>query len=1000
MADQKFRHQALSDLKQLITMLDNNEAPDQLLLLSMNHMINLTGSRYAVLLHSDSNNQISALWQESEHFPTTGSNSPYLIDDRVKKWLLPALRRNSPLIANHQGHMKMIFDDPNACSFFHRLLLIPLTSTTGERKGLLAMADKATDYALRHIASLEPYLAFVMNVLLFEPLPGYEETVSSPHNNSDKSNKPDTASPSDKEYEDEHFHYSNHARLITDIDGYILMANQAAASLLALPSESLTGQAVTRLIPQIKLNLHPGNIPDNYHEKYQELKAFTRNGKEIPVRVTCESRLNESDLSFCITVQDISKELESVTQRQERILRIQHQQRSTLEVARLSTLGAEPFENLAHQICHITARTMNAPRVGIWLTEDDSPLFRNYCQTESHNAPYSECQPLVLTHKSPFARQLEQIRVMALTNLTEPHQQPDFLSKDYFKRHKINTLMCAAIVKESHLMGFLVIEDFDRLQWYDDQYNFAREVANYLHILILNEHRQRIQDALVIQEQQFRLLFYDSPMAMMAVDKDSFEFVAVNHAATEEFGYSQKEMLGSSIYDLIPIECVMGVHSLILSQGDNQEYSLLETRMKKHSGDIIDVEVHTHSIELAGKPSSLLVVHDITEKKRMEQSLRQTQKMEAVGQLVGGIAHDLNNITNIIRGHAELLELKLSDQEKIAKHIKAINKASDRTTSLTRKLMQFSRQQQINSQTYDTTEIIGDLIELITKSLTSNIEVVLNLAPDNWPVIIDKGDFEDVIINLAINARDAMDGKGTLTISTQNFSLVPGDPLLVRGREAGDYLKVSVRDTGSGIPSDIIDRIFDPFFTTKEKGKGTGLGLSMVYGFVKRSNGFMEVESRDNQGSCFHLWLPRSDQGVSQENDELSDTPDIHLNKPLPALVVDDEEDIRSSLSETLEHMGFEVSQAESADAAVQLLQNRKRSFSLMVSDIVMPGSQNGVWLAQWVKQHHPDTRIILASGYAENIQVADARKASCELLKKPFSRPELVRTLSRWSWT
>lgn len=1005
MADYNFRHQALSDLKQLITLLDENTPVDQLLRHSMSHMISLTGSNYAVLLHTDHEGHLAALVQYREvgtnsteitgnklqadktPLPPGTAHSPEQIA-KLKQWLLPALRKNEPLIINQINQIRIAFDNPETWSFFHKIILIPLTSASGERKGLLALADRQSDYSGKHITCLEPYLAFIMNILIFEPLPAdlFSETTLPTEaiiQSSDNS---------------EDFQSSHHARLITDIDGLILQVNQAAVNLLALPSENLIGQPITRLIPDIRLSLH---IADNQNQqsKFQELKALARGSKEIPVRITCDTRLKESDLSFCITVQDISQELESAGQRQQRLIRIRHQQSSTLEVARLATQGSESFEDKVRQICHITARTMGAPRAGIWLMEKDGPIFRNYCQIEAKEPAYSDCQPLVLTHKTPFVRQLEQIRVMALTNLTAAHQQPDFLSKEYFRRHQINTLMCAAIVKESHLMGFLVIEDTDRPLWHDDQYNFAREVANYLHILILNENRQKMQDALMVQEQQFRLLFIDSPMAMMAVEKDSFHILAVNDAAMEEFGYSQKEMMKNSIYELVPIECVLDVHNIVLSQNDSPEYNLLETRMKKHSGDVIDVEVHTHTIELAGNPCSLLVIHDITEKKRMEQSLRQTQKMEAVGQLVGGIAHDLNNITNIIRGHAELLEMKLSGQDKIAKHLKAINKASNRTTSLTRKLMQFSRQQQIDSQTYDTTEIIGDLIELITKSLTSNIEVVLNLSPHSWPVIIDKGDFEDVIINLAINARDAMGGKGTLTLSSVNTVLSTEEADTGKGKKPGDYLKISIQDTGTGIPKDIIDRIFDPFFTTKEKGKGTGLGLSMVYGFVKRSGGFMEVDTLEKQGSCFHLWLPRSDQAICDDSDETKELPELHLNKPLPALVVDDEEDIRSSLSETLERIGFEVRQAENADAAVKLINSTRKSFALMVSDIVMPGSQNGVWLAQWVKQHHPDTRIILASGYAENIRVADARKASCELLKKPFSRTELIRTLSHWSW-
>ncbi|MAC47499.1 MAG: hypothetical protein CMI12_11705 [Oceanospirillum sp.] len=1002
MVDSKYRHrhQTLAELKQLITLLDNQEPPEEVIGVALQDMLRISQSRYALLLQATSDNNVILHWQgDLQSGYWQHENSPEYLQQwqqKIRDLLVPQLRRTNHLIANSPSSLKLACNDTNAWSLLHKTIMLPLTSTIGERKGLVVLCGKEEDFQLKHIMALEPHLAFCINMLLFESFTNYPGKTSK---SGDSLNFSSLPSEIDGQKFDPQFTYSNHPGFITDVDGIILMANKAAESLLAFPSERLMGQPINQLIPKIQLSLHLNDSTEQA-EKYQELKAFTRTGRAISVRVSCAAELKESELTFSVKVQDISAELESVNKRQERNIRIQSQQRATLEVARLATQGKSPYEELVNKICELTATTLDAPRVGVWLNENDSPIYRNFCQIKHNDPPYSECQPLVLTQKNPFVRQLEQVRVMALTNLNNSFHQPDFLSKDYFRRHRVNTLMCAAIIKEGHLIGFLVIEDHDRPLWHEDQFNFAREVANYLHILVLNESRQQIQDALSLQEQQFRLLFYDSPMAMMAFDREDFRFIAVNHAATEEFGYSHSEMLSKNIYDLVPLQHVIDVHGLVSasensSQGD---YRILETRMQKHSGEVIDVEVHTHTIELSGRASILLVAHDITEKKRIESSLRQTQKMEAIGQLVGGIAHDFNNITNIIRGHAELLELKLKNNDKVQKHIDAINKAASRTTSLTNKLMQFSRQQQMSSQAYNLNDIIGDLIELITKSLTTNIRVVLELSNHPWPAIIDKGDFEDVMINLAINARDAMDGRGTLTITTQNITLEQDSPLIVRDRIPGDYLCISIQDTGSGIPKEIRERIFDPFFTTKEKGKGTGLGLSMVYGFVKRSGGFLELDSQENEGSCFQLWLPRSEQEAVSEEPTQDKIPDLHLKQSLSALVVDDEEDIRSSLSEMLSYIGFAVSQAESAADAIDVVQNSTTPFALLLSDIVMPGEHNGVWLGHWMKQNSPDTRIILASGYAENVRLQDAQQVG-ELLKKPFSRKDLIQTLSKWHW-
>lgn len=992
MADPKYKQETLSELKQLISLLDNHEPPSEIIGVALKNMLRISQSQCVLLLQTNPSKDVIFHCQNDHQSPYKPENI-VTWQNKARELLLPQLRRSEHLIANNASSLRLTFNDPEAWNIFRRVALLPLTTITGERKGLVVLCGRESSYQLKHIRALEPHLAFCINVLLFEDFPT-EGPSSNTLKHKDHTENPDTDALGP------HFTYSSNPKFITDVDGIIVMANKAAENLLAFPSERLIGQPINRLIPKIQLSLHLSDN-DNPQEKHQELKAFTRTGRAIAVRASCTAQLKESELTFSITVQDISAELESVNKRQERSIRIQNQQKATLEVARLATQGQAPFEELVHKICELTAQTLNAPRAGIWLTESDSPIFRNLCQVEHSIPSYSECQPLILTQKSPFVRQLEQVRVMALANLTDQHHQPDFLSRDYFNRHQINTLMCAAIIKEGHLVGFLVVEDSDRPLWYEDQFNFAREVANYLHILVLNEYRQKIQDALSLQEQQFRLLFYDSPMAMMAFDRESFQFIAVNHATTEEFGYSHNEILTKGIYDLVPPQYVMDVHTIVSTDADiTGNYHIIETRMQKHSGDIIDVEVHSHSIELSGKASVLIVAHDITEKKRIESSLRQTQKMDAIGQLVGGIAHDFNNITNIIRGHAELLEMKLGDDIKINKHIKAINKAANRTTSLTHKLMQFSRQQQISSQSYNVNEIIGDLIELITKSLTTNIQVVLSLENQPWTTIIDRGDFEDVMINLAINARDAMEGYGTLTITTKNTVLSEDSPLLVRDRTPGNYLCISIKDTGTGIPKEIKDRIFDPFFTTKEKGKGTGLGLSMVYGFVKRSHGFLEVESYENEGTCFQLWLPRSEQAPIEEKDPLEQIPDLKLEREYSVLVVDDEDDIRSSLSEILANIGFQVSQADSADSAEELIKSQDNPFALLLSDIVMPGSKNGVGLAQWVKEYSPDTRIILASGYAENIKVEDARQASFELLKKPFSRKELIKILSKWHWS
>ncbi|WP_417598639.1 PAS domain S-box protein [Oceanospirillum sp.] len=979
---EKALHASLLLLKQFESQVP---LPD-IMISALESMVSLSGSRFAFLLHNHSGTLISEF---TAHHPGNTKDEEHLKKHAAEMYscLLPQIRRTAPLIANSSTAVKAELANTLAWRLFQRLMLIPLTNSMGDKKGILVLFGRQNNYGIDDINGLESLISLCVNLLILDELRPEEESQLT------KRSKTDLRTEAIRG-QDFQFINSKTPRFITTAEGIIINHNSSAGSLLAFPSERLTGQAITQLIPKLKLNLHQKD-PD----ELQELKAHSKAGNLINVRVSCLPFIKHSELLFSIQIQDVRAELETNTERHEKSIRIRKQQRATLEVARIATQEDAPFEQLVREICQLASNTLQAPRAGIWLAEEDTPVYRNVVQIDHAQANYCEKSPLLLNSNTTFVRQLEQVRVLSLSNLNRSDSGSGFLSQEYIQRNQTATLICAAFIKNSNLIGFLMIEDTQRTQWHEDQYSFVREVANYLHILVLNEHRRNIQSDLIQQEQQFRLLFFDSPLSLMAFDRETFQFIAVNHTATEVFGYSLNEMLSKGIYDLIPVQQVMDIHALVSINNENGNYHVLESRMQKHSGDVVDVEIHSHSINLSSRPSILMVVHDITEKKRIESSLRRTQKMEAIGQLVGGIAHDFNNITNIIRGHAELLEMKIGDDEKTNKHLCAINKAATRTTSLTHKLMQFSRQQQINSEVCHIDDILSDLIELITKSLTRNIQIVLEISKDLWPVLIDRGDFEDVMINLAINARDAMDGQGTLTIGATNVSLDTDDSLIVRDRQPGDYICISVQDTGSGIPKELQEKIFDPFFTTKEKGKGTGLGLSMVYGFAKRSSGFLEVESHENIGTTFCLWLPRSETVSTLRHSSATLIPEVEIPAGHTALVVDDEEDIRSSLHEILETIGFKTQQAGSADEAKEIIKNEPQNFSLVLSDIVMPGSENGVQLAQWIKTKTPETRVILASGYAENISLAEARKFSCELLKKPFGKQDILNILNHWQW-
>ncbi len=394
-----------------------------------------------------------------------------------------------------------------------------------------------------------------------------------------------------------------------------------------------------------------------------------------------------------------------------------------------------------------------------------------------------------------------------------------------------------------------------------------------------------------------------------------------------------------------------------------------------------------------GEPQSYISMStDITERKQTEEALRRTQKMEAIGELTGGIAHDFNNILGVVLGHLSLLERQLGADEKIAKRLSTINKATQRAIDLTKQLLGFSRKQAEKKVVTDINTEIGNMESLITRSVTPQVEIIHELADDLWKTEIDPGDFQDTLLNLILNARDAMDNRGRVLLKTANVTL--GDLFCASnpGAVIGDYVQLEVSDCGQGIDAELLDRIFEPFFTTKPQGAGTGLGLSMVFGFVQRSEGYIKVKSQKGEGTTFLLYLPRS-----VEAEEPVSIRPVDKNSPLQRgtetlLVFDDESGLLELATESLQEQGYRVLTASDGRQALEILE-QEPDISLLFSDIVMPGGINGYELAEKAAESYPDLKILFTSGYTEKaVTEKDQHRFDAALLRKPYSQDEMVR--------
>lgn len=384
---------------------------------------------------------------------------------------------------------------------------------------------------------------------------------------------------------------------------------------------------------------------------------------------------------------------------------------------------------------------------------------------------------------------------------------------------------------------------------------------------------------------------------------------------------------------------------------------------------------------------------DITEQRRLEAQLRQAQKLEAVGRLAGGVAHDFNNLLTVIGGACDLVLLDDTISTEVRQDVEQIRQASRRAAELTRHLLAFSRQQVLQPQVLNLNEVLAGSERLLSRLIGEDVQIVTRMDSALWQVRADPTQMEQVVLNLALNARDAMPHGGTLTITTTNVTLRPGDEPVAAGATPGDYVALTVCDTGIGISPELQPFIFEPFFTTKENGRGTGLGLATVHGIVTQSGGAIWFTSTPNTGTCFSIYLPRVHSPTALTGVDAAlvlQTPDGGRET---VLVVEDEAPVRALVERVLRHQGYEVIAAPDGRAAREVLAGYAGPIHMLLSDVVMPGGVSGEQLASDVRTLHPEARVILMSGYANSlVDGVRVNRTADAFLQKPFDPATLVR--------
>jgi PAS domain S-box-containing protein len=501
---------------------------------------------------------------------------------------------------------------------------------------------------------------------------------------------------------------------------------------------------------------------------------------------------------------------------------------------------------------------------------------------------------------------------------------------------------------------------------------------------------RRAEEALRTSEVRYRMMFDNSPLPKWMYDVETLRFLDVNEAAVLEYGYSREEFLGMTIKDIRPPEDVAALLEAERNAADTPKFGVWRHRRK--GGEIVQMEVTKHTFTFGDRVCRLAVGRDVTERLRLEDQLRQAQKMEAVGRLAGGIAHDFNNVLSVILSYGELLLADMKPGEPMHGDVEEIVKAGKRAAGLTRQLLMFSRQQVLAPRVLDLNEVLASMDKMLQRILGADVDLVSLPARPLGRVRADPSSVEQVIMNLVVNARDAMPTGGQLTMETGDVVLDDAYARAHLGMKPGPHVMLAVTDTGTGIDSATLGRIFEPFFTTKEKGKGTGLGLSTVFGIVQQSGGSVWVYSEAGKGTTFKVYLPRVDAAV--ETVRAVEGPKT-LRGSETILLVEDDDQVRAVARGILLKSGYRVIEARNAGEALLHSEKHPGAIHLLLSDVVMP-QVSGPELAKRLSTARPDMRVLCMSGYTDDSIVRHGvLEAHFAFIQKPIT-PETLTTKVR----
>ncbi len=658
------------------------------------------------------------------------------------------------------------------------------------------------------------------------------------------------------------------------------------------------------------------------------------------------------------------------------------------------TVISGELQDIFCRIIEVVSETIGIARVSIWtFSEDRLTLMCQALYESGKKAHYSGSVLNPEIFPAYFAAMMSENRVYAEDAWNDPRTEK--LAEEYLKPLGITSLLDAGILIEGRLLGVISCEHIGpKRSWHADEEAFISTIAAIIAQFLGNIEKKHAEEAQHRAEEQYRLLVENQNDLIVKVDKEN-HFIYVSPSYCKTFGKTEEELLGKSFMPLVHEEDMENTQNEMKKLSKPPYTCILEQRALTKEGwrwfswcDTAELDKNSQVISIIG------VGRDITDRKRAEEEkerlqaeLAQAQKMESVGRLAGGVAHDFNNMLGVILGQTELALSQMKESLPFYDNLQEIRKAAERSADLTRQLLAFARKQTVVPKVIDLNETVEGMLKMLKRLIGENIDLVWLPEKKAELIKIDPSQIDQILANLCVNARDAIKGVGKVTIKTVSVSCNEDFTSKYPGASPGEYVLLTVKDDGCGMSPEIQTHLFEPFFTTKELGKGTGLGLATIYGIVRQNNGFIHVESVLDQGTLFKIYLPM------HESNEMIKSKDA-MKSPLigheTILLVEDEPMILKMTREMLKLQGYTVLSAATPEQAITIAREHDGKIHLLMTDVIMPG-MNGHDLAKTLLSLYPSLKCLYMSGYAANV-ITDQGMLNEEMnfIQKPFALKDL----------